>query len=529
MSHQTGQHHDETSTMTVLNASANKVNVSLWWALGIAIAAFLLRLSLTNFPTYSHMDEPIVAAQMQRYVDQGVLTANWDGFDFWWSRPTYQFSPYSLVESVIAALSHRLTGSPSNADECIRFARVCSCVWGTTAVLLVFFLGRTCFSDGAALWGEAILATCLVNVQDSIYARVDTFLCLLVMLSLVLAVRAVRRPGSHFWLVATCLSVGVTLAAKYNAVPVLLLIPLVPFRWAHTRAISWRRAAFLTIAGLLVAGAGFVAATPDVLRHPGPLIAGLRFEMNHYRAGQIPDQAYGWADNNLFYWTQYLAWLGLGLLPSLFAVLFVARAAIIRRWENLALAVFVVTGAVLTFATKVRFERNLEICLGPIALAAGVAAWECFLWIKRRPNAALARVAAAAFVALWFVQPARVLYHFAQTVDYPRVVKARLDHHPAGVGRRIYVSTLDIFTMKQSPESVVAGFDQVYLADYGDPFSAEAVRQWEKVLGREPSDTWVSPWSTHGYPFSTVDVYHGPARLYVFNMSTPDSAVPARK
>ena len=397
------------------------------------------------------------------------------------------------------------------------------------AVLLVFFLGRACFSTGAALWGEAILATCLVNVQDSIYARVDSFLCLLVMLSLVLAVRAARCPGSHFWLAATCLSAGITLAAKYNAVPVLLLIPLVPFRWAQTRAISWRRAACLTIAGLLIAGAGFVAATPEVLRHPGTLIEGLRFELNHYRAGQIPDQAYGWADNNLFYWTEYLAWLGFGLLPSLFALLFVARAAVVRRWEDVALAIFVVTGAVLTFATKVRFERNFEICLGPMALAAGVAARECFLWIKRGHNTAAARVACAAFVALWFVQPARVLSHFAQTLDYPRQVKAELDRHPAGVGPRIYVSTLDIFTMKQSPESVVAGFDQVYLADYGDPFSAEAVQKWKKVLGREPSKTWVSPWSTKGYPFSTVDVYHGPARLYVFNMSAAGPAVRTQK
>jgi hypothetical protein len=74
--------------------------------------------------------------------------------------------------------------------------------------------------------------------------------------------------------------------------------------------------------------------------------------------------------------------------------------------------------------------------------------------------------------------------------------------------------------LKNEPlESVVTGYDQVVLEDFGDPFSADMVARWRRILGRDPSFILKSPWSRHGYPFSTVDVYHGPARIYIFQRS----------
>jgi hypothetical protein len=138
-----------------------------------------------------------------------------------------------------------------------------------------------------------------------------------------------------------------------------VLIPFIPFRWAQTGAILRGRAVLLTIVSLFIAGIGFVGATPELLWRPGPLIGGLQFEFNHYQTGHIPYQAHGWEDNNIFYWTKYLAWLGFGLLPSLFALLFVIRIAVLRRWEDFMLGTFLVVAAGLILATKVRFERNL--------------------------------------------------------------------------------------------------------------------------------------------------------------------------
>ena len=162
------------------HSNRNESAVFVWLALGIAVIAFGLRLSLTNFAIGSHPDEAIIGTLTERSADEGILTANWAGFGTrWWSRPTYQFSPYTLVQSALAQLVHWFTHSPSSLDGYIQLARVSSCFWGGLAVLLVFFLGRMLFSPGAALWGEAILAMCFLHIQDSIYARGDSFLTVL--------------------------------------------------------------------------------------------------------------------------------------------------------------------------------------------------------------------------------------------------------------------------------------------------------------------------------------------------------------
>ncbi len=500
------------------DTKAGKRDIHLWWALGIALAAFFLRLWFVNFPTFGHMDEEIIANLSGRFVEQGILTADWAGFkNQWWSHPTYQFSPYTLVQCLITKVVCSASVSPPGLDRYILLARVTSCCWGGLAVLLVFFLGRTCFSPGAALLGEATLATCFLQVQDSIYARVDSFLGCLVLLSLVLAFQTAKRPGSFYWLVATSLSMGVTIAAKYNAFPLLVLIPFILFRWERAGAISRRRAVELAMVSLSIVGAGFIGGTPELLWRPGPLIAGLQYELSHYSNGHIPHQAYDWGDNNFFYWTRYLSWLGLGLLPALFALLFVVRIAKLRRWEDFMLGTFLAVSGLLTLASKVRFERNLEICLGPLALVAGVTAWDCICWMNRRQNVVRARFIGIAFAALWFSQPLRVLYNFRETVDYRRDWRDRLEGLLLKDVPTIVVVLND---PKQPTESVVKDYQQVLLLDYGDLFSAEAITRWNQFFRMDPTFVLKSPWYKHNYPFSTVNEYHGPLLTYVYQKKT---------
>ncbi len=131
------------------DTKSGKRDIHLWWALGIALAAFFLRLWFVNFPTFGHMDEEITVNLSGRFVEQGILTADWAGFkNQWWSHPTYQFSPYTLVQSLITKLVCSASVSPPGFDRYILLARVTSCCWGGLAVLFVFFLGRTCFSPG---------------------------------------------------------------------------------------------------------------------------------------------------------------------------------------------------------------------------------------------------------------------------------------------------------------------------------------------------------------------------------------------
>lgn len=513
--------------MTDSKSATKKRDVHLWWALGIALAALCLRLWLVNFPIGSHEDEPIIANLSARFVEQGILTADWAGFKTQpWSHPTYQFSPYTLTQSLIAKLAGWVSASPPGLDGYILLARVTSCCWGSLAVLLVFFLGRTCFSPQAALLGEATLAACFLQVQDSIYARVDSFLGCLVLLSLVLAFQTAKRPGSFCWLAATSLSMGVAIAAKYNAFPVLVLIPFILFRWEKAGAISRRRAVVLAMVSLSIVGAGFIGATPELLWRPGPLIAGIRYELNHYSTGHIPYQAHDWGDNNLFYWIQYLAWLGLGLLPTLFALLFIVRIVKLRRWEDVMLGSFLAASALLIVATKVRFERNLEICLGPLALVAAVTAWDCVGWMNRGQNAVMARFLSIGFAALWFWQPLRVIYHFRETLDYNRDWKAQLGDLVSKNGPAVVIR---LTNTNQPSAAAVMGYQQVLLVDYGDPFSADAATRWKRFFGMDSAFVIISPWYKHNYPFSTVNIYHGPLRTLVYLTGTkPTPAAPAK-
>ena len=495
------------------DARSGKRDYHLWWALGIALAALLLRLWYINFPTDCHPDEPIIANLCQRFVEQGILSADWAGFDTqWWSHSTYQFSPYTLVQCLIAKLVSWTSVSPPSLDRYIYVARVTSCCWGALAVLLVFFLGRICFSPGAALLGEATLAACFLHFQDSIYGRVDSFLSCLVVLSLVLAYQTAKRPGSFHWLVATSLSMGVVIATKYNAFPVLVLIPFVLFRWMQAGVINRRRAVWLLIVSLCVVGAGFIGATPELIWRPRPLIAGLQFEFNHYAIGHIPHQAHDWRDNNLFYWPQYLVWLGFGWLPTLFALLFLVRIIRLRRWEDIMLGTFLTISVLLFLVTKVRFERNLEVCLGPLALVAGVTAWDCVGWINSKQNAAMARLLGIAFVALWFAQPLRVLYHFRETLDYKQEWKADL-HFVLEAVPSVGITFSDT---NQPSESLVRGCQQMVMSDFGDPFSIDAEMRCKRFFHTDPAFVLTSPWYKHNYPFSTVNVYHGPLRTLIY-------------
>jgi 4-amino-4-deoxy-L-arabinose transferase-like glycosyltransferase len=471
-------------------------------ALSIALVGLVLRLSLVGFPIGSHVDELIIGKITQRAVEQGSLTANWAGFESeWWSRPTYQFSPYTLLQSVIAWTAHWLTEWPTNLDGHIMLARMCSCIWGAATVFLVFVLGRICFKEAAALFGEATLAVCFLAVQDSIYARVDAFLGCLVLASLTLLMVAAKEPERVGWFVAACACAGVTVATKYNAALILLLIPAVVLHWVQRGAMPGHRAMLLGLAGLGIAVVGFVLATPEILWRPGPLFSGIRFELDHYTRGQIPHMAHGWRDNNLFYWFNYLGWIGLGWLPLAFALLFIGR---MRGWERVVLGTYLVTALLLVFGTRIRFERNLEICIGVMALVAGASAWD--VWSRRK----WPQVVLLAAVILWLAQPVITIYRFNQTVNFPKVWVAQLNASLKAV------PTAHVQLTQPYNAEALGENKQVILWDYGDPLSAENLARYNKLLRAEPRFVLESPWSRHCYPFSTVDLYHGPRRILVF-------------
>src|SRR5207248_2210211 len=115
----------------------------------IALLALGLRLSFIQFPTDRNSDEPLVAALAKNAADTGRFTANWAGVmkGFYWDRPTYQFSPHTLLEELFHWVLYHATGWPRSNDEHIYCARGVSCGWGALAVFFVFLATRKAFGS----------------------------------------------------------------------------------------------------------------------------------------------------------------------------------------------------------------------------------------------------------------------------------------------------------------------------------------------------------------------------------------------
>ena len=260
---------------------------------------------------------------------------------------------------------------------------------------------------------------------------------------------------------------------------------------------------------------GVVIGTPEFLWRPSPLLEGLTFEIRHYWDGHIPHQTHDWQDNNLFYWAKYMVLLGFGLLPSLFALIFVVRTVYTRRWQDIMLGAYLAVAGLLILVTKVRFERNWETCLGPLALAAGAASWDLFCWVKQKQGTLVALSTALPVVAFWLFQSIQTVQDFRQTAQNWRLCMLKLNK---GLG-----PTWCGGAREELPDPAdLSHFYQVALIDQRDPFSADGLARWNKFLvglGYHRTAVVESPWSKRGYPFSTVDTYNMPTRFHVFGRS----------
>ncbi len=488
-------------------------------AIMLAIAAFILRYSLSHAPYGPHIDEPIVANLTHRAISDGKLSANWDHFSgVWWTKPTYQFSPYSLVMEVTAVVTYELSGWPETIQDHIRLARTMSCVFGALAVFLTFFAAGALFGQPwTALLCELILAVAFLHVRDSTYARVEAFLALTIMACFYLAAKSLQPGAAKWWSYATAVVGGIVVAAKYNAAPI--VIP-VAFAALATTKPTQRDLGTLVVQcikyGLFML-VGFLIATPDVLFSPRPLFQGITWEMSHYSRGEIPYRAYDFWDNNLFYYSSYLYELGFGYLAYLLAVGFLYLAWRKNSPPYTLLMVYLYVAFVLAILPTARFERNLEILLGPMAIAAGATGGALIQSLRTRFSLPVAQMTATAFVVAIVVQPVMAFQRFS--------VATRKESSPMTAFKREMPPRDDstvTYQMFNDPPEHLPDAERIVIVDYRDKFGAAQCDNWDRRLAEYTRYEFRSSWSEHDYPFSMIDAVHGPARLVVYEH--PDSS-----
>ncbi len=143
-------------------------------------------------------------------------------------------------------------------------ARYLQTIFGLASLLVAFKIGRTIFSDWAALLGTALLAGTFWHLRQSIIFKPDILLILLTLVVMDRTLAALRDPTLRRYL-TTGLAIGLALATKFNAGPI--AVPLILATFLHRRLgrAVWLR---LAAAGLL-ALAVFLILNPFILTDPG--------------------------------------------------------------------------------------------------------------------------------------------------------------------------------------------------------------------------------------------------------------------
>jgi hypothetical protein len=497
----------------------DKVSRATVIAFLLAATAGVLRAFFIDFPLERHPDEPIVAGMAWVAGESGRLTANWAAVPGRkWSRPTYQFSPYTLTENAAALAARRLLGWPATPGDHIRFGRWFSVSCGALAVLVCYFAARTWYGDPwTALLAELLLACSFLHVQDSGYARVEAMLSLAVLLAVWAGGAALASPTCGRCILLGTL-IGVAVATKYNAAPLLVMVfaPVLAGRRSAGMAAP-ARLGRVCVAAIAVP-IGFFLATPEALADLDPLVKGIQWEAAHYAHGHPPHEAIDESDGNLKFWADYLARLGFGWATTLAAACFVLTAVGDRR--NFLLALFLIAAMTLLVLVRVRFERNAEILLGPACLAAAVF---------------LARAWSVRGVARLAVRTAVVI-----------AVGGTVAQHGVALGRFHLQQQPTSSPFQQLPASLTSGskrdvyeryihdpipdewteFSDLLFAGHSDRYSQRGLRRWrERLKEGWRVEVYHAPWSLYGYPFSTVESYHGPGFLLwaTRKPSPPDS------
>lgn len=449
--------------------------------LALAMCALIVRVWLAQRPLEFYVDETIIGDIATQNIATGDWSANWARFEHLafphWTHPTYQFSPYTWLQTSLGYAAVR-AGMDNDRAHHIGLGRVTAAVYQAGAGYLVSEIALA-LAPPTALLAQALFIASPLSLIDGMRSRCDSFLALL--------------SAWCFWLVITrrrtwaALCAGVLFAAKFNSsVVVAYGIALV---WYERD--GWPRRLALT---LLAGVAGFVIATPELLRDPSPLWLGVQYEWKHYAGGQIPYQAHDWRDANALYWPYFFGALALGW-PAL-----VALANFLRRprgWPWLWLACML--GALTTAATKIRFERNWEPVLPLLCVAVVLGASS----ITRRRWAL-----GAVLLALPSLASAR----FIDNVLGP----STLEQARAFVEKD--VTPMRVAVRAPTAEDTTRA---LILVGYADGHSRDGWERWETTLRGRDTLELRSRWSAHGYPFSAFDVWPNPYRTIAVKAEKP--------
>jgi YYY domain-containing protein len=373
---------------TVSTGRAPATRSRLAWLAALVLLAATVRFIGLDFDQrhHFHPDERAIADAVGRLsFDPAHLQLN-PKFFAYGSFPLY-------VDGIVTSTVANIPGL-RGYDERILVGRGISAVVGTLTVLLLALLGARLYNFQVGLLAGALLAACVLHVQNSHFMTTDVFLTLVVLVALYLLIGLVRRGRTRDY-VYSGLAIGLAAATKFSALP--LLAPLgvaILFRLFVERRFA--AVAGKGVVALLAVAAGFALGQPYAILDFATFSRQITEQSNMVRhAGLLPyTNQYIGVPKYLYEIEQIVLWC-MGPALGLAALWATARqtvgAARDRSGAQLVLLSWVIPYFLVTGWFEVKFVRYL-LPIYPIVIL-WAAAW---LWEKAQ-RSRLGRV------ALWTV------------------------------------------------------------------------------------------------------------------------------
>ena len=179
-----------------------------------------------------------------------------------------------------------------------------SALFGSLAILLVFFVGRRLGNDQTGLIAALIAGCSFLFVRDSHYAVNDVAMTFWIFSSFLAAIWAYESKCRWRWIFASALA-GIAVAFKYNAFPMVVTISVL--YWLQWREKETREKPLFLIRDIILFGS--ISVLAFLLICPFPVI-----DPSSFWSG-VADQA----KKNTAEWTgQKHVWSGFLLLETLF-------------------------------------------------------------------------------------------------------------------------------------------------------------------------------------------------------------------
>lgn len=376
---------------------------AFWLAVVLALAA-MLRLGALAFD-YGHPDEVIAVKVPQALIARGSLDTNWIHADLPvdFKLPQYNFSGYLLA--MAGALLVKAWAPGAEAVSALSWLRALSALMGVACVFMTYVVGRQFFGRAAGLLAALLVTVNPLLLQDTLYARPETFVTLLTLL-LVWLLGAGPAPGTRRAFAAAFIA-GLLVATKLS---MLLLLPLLLLAvpqaslalrgadWGPRLRDAWPRVRWLAAGTAL----GFLAGAPAAIGNLADFIEGAMFLRAQYSGGHWP---YGVHDGLAVARFLHAAGYFGATTGALFVLAGAGAVAAARSRRQRELAVFATAFVTaLQFALyPAFFERNLSHVLPVFAIFAAHGALQL---ATRFAPAGAVRALLFALLALAMLLPA---------------------------------------------------------------------------------------------------------------------------